>query len=313
MTLTFPLIDAFTGQPVPKGGVLALGNFDGVHLGHRDVVRAAAKKAKEIGSPAYAMTFLPHPYAFFHKEKKPFRLTHPRAKVRLLREAGADNVIALSFEADMAALSAEDFISRILLEGLAVRHVAVGFNFVFGAGRKGDRDALRARLEPLGIGVTEVPPHRNSKGEIISSSRIRTALETGDLIMANEMLGRPFLIEGTVIKGDQRGRLLGMPTANMDLGNYVRPRRGVYAVTAKMAETSDMYQGVANIGVRPTIGGKQELIETNLFGFDREIYGEDWDIALHAFIRPEKRFADLVSLKAQMQIDKESAKQALKG
>lgn len=311
MTALPPLLDVLTKKPLPKGGVVALGNFDGVHLGHRDVIQAAVFKARELGVSAYAMSFLPHPYAFFKKDRRPFRLTPHETKGRLLREAGADDMVSLAFGQEMAELSAEDFISRIILEGFEAKHVTVGFNFVFGTGRRGDRDLLRERLLPRGIGVTEVPPRRDSTGEIISSSRIRDALAKGHLSLANEMLGRPFMIEGVVIEGDRRGRLLGMPTANMDLGTYVRPLYGVYAVTARQAGTKTLYQGVANIGRRPTIGDNAELLETHLFDFDREIYGERWDVELRAFLRPEAKFADLDELKTQMQLDKDKAKQAL--
>ncbi len=310
--MTAPLLEAMTHKALPKGGVAALGNFDGVHLGHRDVVRAAVLKAKELGLSAYATTFHPHPYLFFQKEKKPFRLTPFNAKIRLLKEAGADEVVALPFTPEMAAMSAEDFIDRVLVETLEVKHVAVGFNFVFGAGKRGTDALLKEKLEPLGIGVTEVPPRLDASDDVISSSRIRAALAAGELANANAMLGRPFSIEGEIIHGQQRGRLLGMPTANIALGDYVRPLFGVYAVLARRAGEAVFFPGVANIGLRPTIGDHQELLEFHILDFDGDLYGQHWEVELRVFLRPEKKFSGLDELKTHMQLDKEAAKQALK-
>lgn len=297
---------------LPSSGVFALGNFDGVHLGHRAVLQAAKQKAQAMNCPTYAMTFTPHPCAFFQKETKPFRLTPCGPRVRLLKEAGADDVAVLPFTKELAALSAEDFIQTILIDLCRAQHVTVGFDFVFGADRRGDRDLLRQKLNPLGIGVTEVPPFRDEGGEIVSSSRIREALWTGDIPLANALLGRPFSIEGTIILGDQRGRTLGMPTANMALDGTIRPLFGVYAVTARRVGSSAFLPGVANIGCRPTINDHTELLETHLFDFERDIYGEEWEIFFHAFLRSEQKFTSLDVLKAQMQTDALLAKEALK-
>ncbi len=305
------LTDALTYHPVPQGGVLALGNFDGVHRGHVAVVAAATTKARALGLSAHALTFEPHPYSFFQKDKKPFRLTSVETKNRLLKEAGAEGVVTLPFSSEMAAFSADAFMEKILLEGLAVQHVAVGYDFNFGAGKTGDRAALRRRLEPLGIGVTEVPPLCDSSGRPISSTRIRGALAEGDLPAVQEMLGRPFALEGEVLHGDQRGRSLDFPTANMELGDFLRPRYGVYAITAKRLGDEVFWPGVANIGIRPTIGDHKELLEFHLFDFAGSLYGDHWSVELHSYLRPEKKFRTLAELKIQIQADAQEARRIL--
>jgi len=307
------LIDALTSRPVSTGGVLALGNFDGVHLGHRAVVGAAAAKARELGLPAYAMTFSPHPYTFFRKDKLPFRLTPPATKVRLLKEAGADEVVSLAFTPQLAGLSADDFIKRILLDSFNVKHVTIGFDYAFGAHRKGNSALLHKNLDHLGIGITEVPPCRDAHGEIISSTRIRESLRDGHLALANELLGRPFMIEGEVLPGDKRGRTLDMPTANMMLDEYVRPLFGAYAIMARRVDDPVSWPGVANIGIRPTVGDNKELLEFHLFGCKGSLYGERWEIELHHFLRPEQTFPSFDALKIQIQHDAQRARNVLIG
>lgn len=303
--------DALTNQPVPTGGVLALGNFDGVHLGHRAVVGAAAQKARTLGVHAYALSFEPHPYVFFQKEKRPFRLTSVPTKNKLLKEAGAEDVVTLPFTQETAGLSADEFMDQVLIHGCAVRHVTVGYDFNFGAGRTGDRDTLRQRLEPLGIGVTEVPPYRDQTGQVISSTRIREALAHGNLADVRSMLGRPFVLEGLVQTGDHRGHLIDFPTANMDLGDYLRPLFGVYVIAARRKGDPIRWGGVANIGIRPTIGDNKELLEFHLFDFSGSLYGEPWEVELRHYLRPEKKFDGLEALKAQIQEDAQAARHLL--
>jgi len=305
------LIDCITKQPILTGGVLALGNFDGVHLGHREVVRVAKREAAKRGLPCHVLTFQPHPYSMFKKDGGPFLLTLPSVKNRLLEEAGADHVVTLDFTPAFADKTPEAFIEAVLVGGCCVRHVVVGFDFVFGHGRGGDRDALRARLGPLGIGVTEVPPFRDAGGEVISSSRIRAALRHGRPEIAAQLLGRRFSIQGEIAAGDQRGRTLSFPTANIDLGLIVRPAFGVYAVTARRVGTPTWLEGVANIGKRPSVGGTKELLEFHLFDFDEDIYGQEWEVELHHFLRSEKAFPDLVTLKMQIENDATSARKVL--
>lgn len=306
-----PLLDYMTHAPVRTRGVLALGNFDGVHLGHCEVMASARRQAQQLGCEVHALTFYPHPYAMFQKEGNPFLLTSLEDKIRLLHEAGADHVITLAFTPTFAAKTPDEFIRDILVEGCAVRHVVVGFDFVFGRGRGGNREALRRCLAPLEIGVTEVPPFRDDQGEVISSSRIRAALRLGDVALAHKLLGRAFTVCGTIQKGDQLGRELGFPTANIDFGELIRPAYGVYAVSARRVGTSHWYNGVANVGIRPTIANHREWLEFHLFDFDRDIYDEVWDVAFHHYLRSEKAFENLNALKTQIRADVSEAKDLL--
>lgn len=308
-TLQHCLIDTITHKPVETGGVLALGNFDGVHLGHKEVISVARKEARKRGIEAHVLTFEPHPYSLFKSDKKPFLLTTPAEKHRQLLLAGADRVVTLSFTPTFAEKTPEAFIHDVLIEGCRVKHVVTGFDFVFGHGRGGDRDSLRLGLSPYGIDVTEVPPFRDNSGEIISSTRIRSALRHGRIDQVIALLGRPFSLEGQIQRGDQRGRTLGFPTANMDLGDLVRPAFGVYVVRARLGNNA--YWGVANIGLRPTVGGNKELLEFHLFDLQEDLYDQTWTVELHHFLRSEKSFADLSLLQAQIQSDIEAAKKFL--
>lgn len=307
------LTDAMTGQPVPTGGVLALGNFDGVHLGHRVVATEAARIGRKMGLASYALTFDPHPYSLFNGAKEPFQLMSPRTKRAALRQCGLTDVVTLAFTHAFAAIDPEAFVRDILVDGLGVRHVVVGFDYAFGAGRKGDRDLLRQILEPLGIGVTEMPPLRDETGAIVSSTRVREALKSGSVSLATRLMGCPFTLEGIVEKGDQRGRTLGFPTANIDLGPFVRPKWGVYAVKARVEGSSNPLIGVANIGNRPTIGDGKVLLEAHLFDFAGDLYGQRLEVELHAFLRPEQKFDNLDALKAQMAADATAAREILNG
>lgn len=306
-----PLMDYDTHQPVRTGGVLALGNFDGVHLGHREVVRVARKEAQAHGLETHVLTFDPHPYLMFQRHGGPFLLTPPLVKKRLLLAAGADYVTTLHFTKEFAAKTPDEFIRDVLIDGCGVRHVVVGFDFVFGRGRGGTREALRRALAPMEIGVTEVPPYRDGSGDVISSSRIRSALRAGTPSVAQTLLGRAFSIEGAVLHGDQRGRKLGFPTANLSLGELVRPAFGVYAVKARRAGETLWRDGVANIGIRPSIGGHKEFLEAHLFDFDEDIYGQTWEVALYHYLRPEKVFISLEMLKEQMAMDSDAARRWL--
>lgn len=306
-----PLIDYVTQKPVVTGGVLALGNFDGVHLGHKAVIETAVKEGKRLGLPVHVLTFEPHPYSLFKKEGGAFLLTSLESKNRLLHEAGADQIVTLSFTPDFAKKTPEAFEQDILFDGCGAKHVVVGFDFVFGCGRGGDRDALRQKLVPMGIGVTEVAPVRDETGEIISSTRIRAFLRRGEVEKASALLGRSFVLEGKVQQGDQRGRTLGFPTANIDMGSLVRPQFGAYAIQARQMGTKVWFNGVANIGTRPSVGGTKDLLEFFLFDFDRCLYGETWEVALLHFLRPEKVFSGLDALKEQIANDAQEAKQRL--
>ncbi len=299
------------GIKAPKGGVLALGNFDGVHRGHQAVVKTAIEKAHNTRVPALVLTFEPHPRSVLRPDVAPFRLTPAPVKDKLLRELGVDDVVVLPFSPEFSNLSAEDFVQKILIERLQVSHIVAGFDYVFGHKRGGTMPLLRQWLAPHGVGVTEVTPFRDSTGEVMSSSRTREALQQGDLKTVAHILGRNWSISGVVEHGAQRGTSIGVPTANISLGDYLRPKFGVYAIRARRVKDGSVHQGVANIGTRPTVDGHAEKLEAHLFGFQRMIYGETLDIELTAFIRPEQKFDSIDALKVQITKDIEVVKAGL--
>ncbi|MFZ6762855.1 bifunctional riboflavin kinase/FAD synthetase [Pseudoroseomonas sp. WGS1072] len=293
--------------PAARGATLALGNFDGVHLGHRAVLRAAHAGRPEL--TLAALTFEPHPREHFRPDDPPFRLTLAPAKAAALRAAGADVVVALAFDAALAALPAEAFVTEVLHGALGARHLACGADFAFGHRRGGDVAFLAAQAERLGIGLTVVPPVADAAGPI-SSSRIRRALQDGYPERAAEALGRPWEIRGPVSHGDKRGRTIGFPTANVPLGRHLEPARGVYAIEAELADGT-LVKGVANIGQRPTVGGTESRVEAHLFDFTGDLYGQEIGVRLLHFLRPEHRFAALAELTAQIAADAAEARRLL--
>ena len=290
-----------------KGGVFALGNFDGVHRGHRCVVELAIEKARAIGVLAKILTFEPHPRTIFQSDTEPFRLTPFEVKKRLLKSLGVDEVVALPFTHQFSQMTALDFVENILLKELGVSHIVAGHDFTFGHKRGGDMQKMASWLRPHNIGVSEVLPVRG-EGGVFSSTNVRTHLQRGDVGKASDILGRNWSVSGTIIKGAQRGRTIGIPTANISLGEYLRPKFGVYAVQANRVGEISKYHGVANIGNRPTVDGQSENLEAYLFDFDQDIYGQEWEFALTRFIRPEQKFDHLDALKAQIQRDIEAAR-----
>ena len=290
-----------------KGGVFALGNFDGVHRGHRAIIDAAVEKARGMRIPARVLTFEPHPRAFFQPHSPPFRLTPLAVKESLLKAYGIDDVVVLPFTAEVAHLSAEDFIEQVLLKRFGAEHLVAGHDFIFGYKRGGDMKKLAAWLAPHQIGVTEIEA-MGDEGEVFSSTRIREMLLEGEVEAATEILGHEWSISGEVMRGAGRGRKIGIPTANILLGAYLRPKFGVYAVRAGRVGGALTYHGVANIGLRPTVDGENENLEAHLFDFNQDIYGQEWQFALTHFIRPEKKFENLEALKAQIMKDIEAAK-----
>ncbi len=291
-----------------KGGAVALGNFDGVHRGHQALLAETARYAKALGAPVVAFTFEPHPRRFFVPDTGPFRLTLPPAKRRLLAQHGVEAVLEQRFDAAFAALSADSFIDDVLLSGLGARHVVCGYDFTFGARRSGNVERLRAEGAKKGFGVTVLDPVMR-EGEIYSSTRIREALRAGGASEAAELLGHDWEIEGVVEQGDKRGRTIGFPTANVGLGEHLRPRFGVYAVRVLVADT--WRDAVANLGKRPTVGKLQENFEIHLFDFDGDLYGKTLRAALVDFIRPEMKFSGLDALKAQIAADGAAARKIL--
>jgi riboflavin kinase / FMN adenylyltransferase len=307
--------------PASRGSVIAIGNFDGVHRGHQAVIGEAVRRAKASGRPSAVLTFEPHPRRFFRPDTPPFLLTRLRTKVRVVAALGIDNFFALRFNAALASLSAEDFIDRVLVDGLRASQVVVGYDFVFGKGRRGNPDLLRDRLAAKGIPTMVMPPvaaphaepDGDSEGLIYSSTGVRDALRAGDPRAAARLLGRSFEIEDRVRRGDARGRLLGFPTANIWLGDYLRPALGVYAVRAWIDERDSglTLTGVANLGLRPTFGGAEPRLEVHLFDFQSDLYGRRLCVELIEFLRPERKFDGIEALKAQIAVDVEAAKAAL--
>lgn len=308
-------------EAADRGAAIAIGNFDGVHLGHAQVIAAAAEAAQRLGArhetPLGAAVFDPHPRLWFQPGAAPFRLTTDGQRARALAALGVERLYALPFEAEMAAMSDADFARRVLAEGpngegLGVRWVAAGFDFSFGAGRTGDGDLLRAYGERWGFGVSIVEPVAGEDGLKLSSTAVRLALEAGRPEQAAAVLGRPFAIEGEVVEGAQLGRTLGFPTANVPLGDYLRPRFGVYATRTRLPPGSRfggrVADGVSSIGVNPTVGGTEARLEAWLFDFDGDLYGRVVETELHAFLRPEERFDSLEAMTAQVMRDAETAR-----
>jgi riboflavin kinase/FMN adenylyltransferase len=290
-----------------RGATIALGNFDGAHLGHAAVVRAAhaARPDRKLG----VLTFEPHPRAFFRPQDPPFRLTLPAERAEALAALGVDTLFELPFDADFSHLTGAQFIEQVLHAGLGAVNLACGADFAFGYRRSGDIALLATRAEALGIGLTIVPPVTDPQGPI-SSTRIRRLLQDGYPERAAALLGRPHTIRGEVIHGDARGRTIGFPTANILLGAHLEPARGVYAITARLP-SGETLSGVANIGQRPTVGGTASRLEANLFDFAGDLYGQDLTIALHHFIREEKKFPSFEALTTQIAQDAITARTLL--
>jgi riboflavin kinase / FMN adenylyltransferase len=292
---------------VVRGGVVALGNFDGVHLGHQAVIGKALDLAKSLGAPAGVMTFEPHPRSVFTPDQPPFRLTPFRIKARLIEALSVDFLLMQHFDKAFAGHTAEQFIEEVLLRGLGVRAVVVGYDFCFGKGRQGSVEMLRGRPE---FQTVTVDAQTGPDGQTYSSNLIRQSLLDGKPDMAARILGRPWEIEGRVETGDQRGRTIGFPTANLHLGDYMRPALGVYAVRAGIDQGTGTvwHDGVANLGRRPTFDKQDEILEAHLFDFDGDLYGRHLRVALAGYIRPERKFDGLPALKAQIAADCDTAR-----
>lgn len=297
-----------------KGAVVALGNFDGVHRGHQALIGEARRLAAERNAPLGVVAFEPHPQEFFKPGSESFRLTPFRTKARLIAEQGTDVMYALGFDADMAKKSAQEFIMDVLVEGLGVGHVVVGADFQFGKGRSGNTTVLSYMGEMEGFGVTVFAPVAAEGHEKISSTDIRKALKDGKPELAARLLGHWWTIESHVIPGDKRGRTIGFPTINMKLEGCIEPAYGIYAVRARVLEneqTVAQYDGVASYGVRPMFEVSQPLLETYLFDFSGDLYGRHLAVELIAWLRPEAKYPDLETLKAQIGRDCDDAKKAL--
>ena len=283
------------------GGIIALGNFDGFHLGHQAVAGAAIDWAKAEGRPAIIATFDPHPVRFFVPDAPPFRLSSVDQRQELFGAAGADAMLVFHFDAALAGTSAEDFVVALLAGQLGAGGVVTGEDFTFGKGRAGNVALLSELGKGCGMAARTLGPVY-ADGKVVSSSLIRDALKAGDCATATALLTRPFAIRGVVQHGAKLGRSIGYPTANLELGSYLRPRYGIYAVTGTLADGT-VLNGAANLGIRPSFDPPIELLEAYFFDFAGDLYGQEIEIALHHYLRPEEKFDSLDTLTAQMALD----------
>ena len=293
--------------PLPVGASAAIGSFDGVHVGHQHVIESAIHAARSRGVPSAVICFDPHPQSFFHKDGKPFRLMQLSQQLRAFEALGVDYAFVLTFDAHLSSLTAEDFARLILRDYLKLSHVSAGFDFQFGKRGGGHAQDLVAFGEHLGFTTDILPCQTDAEGHKLSSSAVRDALLAGDANMATEILGRPQAYLGEVIHGAKQGRTIDFPTLNLTLGDYLRPRYGIY-VTQTALPDGRVINGVSNIGVRPTVGGDTELLETYLFDFSEEVYGQVVETALLDFIRPEAKFASFDEMKLEIQNDAAKAR-----
>lgn len=285
-----------------RGTVATIGNFDGVHRGHQAVIAQLKQRGEALGCPTTVITFEPLPHEYFLGDKSPPRLTSLREKHAYFKSQGIDQLLCLPFGKKLCHTSAESFLETILLDGLELKHLVVGDDFRFGKGRRGDFAMLESAGKRRGFTVVDTPTLQHAEGRI-SSTRIRAALAAGDLEAAELLLGRPYAMCGRVVHGDQRGRTIGFPTANIRIHRPVSPLHGVYAV-----EVEGVGYGVTNVGTRPTVDGKGFLIETHVLDFDSDLYGKRLSIRWLKHLRGEKKFASLEKLKAQIALDVENAR-----
>ena len=307
--MSFLFRDAEGGPPCPQGSVVCIGAFDGLHLGHRALVGRAVERARALGVPAVALSFEPLPREFFARDAKPPRLMLPRAKVEGLRALGCEGIGLLRFDAALAAMPAEAFVRKVLVARLAAREVWVGPGFHFGKGRAGDLALLQSLGTELGFSAQAIEPVLLD-GERVSSTRIRAALTVGDFGAAARLLGKPYAIEGRVVRGRQLGRTLGYPTANLRFGGKVPALRGIYATRVHGIADAPL-PSVSSFGTRPTVGGIEPLLEAHVFDFDGDLYGQRITVEFVARLRDEETYPDLPTLVAQMDRDAAQARHCL--
>lgn len=299
-------------HPVPpslRGAIIALGNFDGFHLGHQAVVGEAVRWGRDLGRPVIVATFDPHPVRLFKPDIAPFRLTTLEQRQDLFAAAGADAMLVLQFDHAMAGMTADQWVRALLGERLGAKGVVTGEDFTFGKGRSGNPQTLRDVGAEIGLDARTVGAVRDDEG-VISSSRVRAALLAGDCATAARLLTRPFAVRGVVQHGAKLGRTIGFPTANLDMERYLRPRYGIYAVMGRMPDGRRL-PGAANLGVRPTIEPPIELLEPHFFDFAGDLYGQEIEVEFHHFLRPEEKFDSLDSLMAQIGWDCDRARELL--
>jgi len=299
-------------QPLPqhlRGSILALGNFDGFHLGHQAVVNRAVARGHHERRPVIVATFDPHPVRFFKPDVPPFRLTSLDQREELFAHAGGDAMLVFRFDQELATTTAEDFVAGLLGARIGAAGVVTGEDFTFGHKRGGNAEVLKKLGLKIGIAAEAVAPVLLD-GTRISSGRIREALAEGNPGAATRLLSRPFAVQAVVERGDGRGRDLGYPTANLRLGDYQRPAYGIYAMRVRLDDGRE-FPGVGSLGIRPMFEPPVELLEAHLFDFGEDLYGRTIEVALHAFIRPEAKFDNLDALAARMREDEAQARKLL--
>ncbi|MHA6289105.1 bifunctional riboflavin kinase/FAD synthetase [Maricaulis sp. CAU 1757] len=299
-------------SPSDRGSVVALGNFDGVHLGHRRVLSEAASLAEDCQAELAVAVFDPHPRRYFAPDTPPFRLMSEGRRNQVLSDLGVKRLHVLPFDASLVAMTPDAFVARVLVDGLGMKGVVTGADFRFGAGRAGSVEDLQRLSEAHGA-VARFAALHDAGQEKISSTRIRDAISAGNLAAAGAWMGGPWIIDGRVARGDQVGRTIGFPTANIDLGEYVRPASGVYAVRVGLPGEGILRPGVANFGRRPTVDGTREWLEVHLFDFGGDLYDREIAVEMVEHLRPERRFDGLDALKAAIAADADQARAVLNG
>lgn len=306
--MSLKTVNAWKGLPAEeRGASVALGNFDGVHRGHQQVIAQAAKAALTDHTPLGVITFDPHPRRLFRPTEPAFKLMTHAQQARALGGLGVDLLYLLPFDFEMASFGDREFVEKVLVQGLGVKHVAAGFDISFGRGRTGSGDLLKAYGEEYGFTVSIAEPVAGQDGEKFSSTGVREALRDGHPQQAARILGRPFAIEGVVRRGQQLGRQLGFPTANVEVEDYVVPKLGVYATRTRLPDGREV-PGVANLGNNPTTGIVETRLETWLFDFDEDLYGQVLETDLIAFLRPELKFDSLELMIEQIRRDEQAAR-----
>jgi riboflavin kinase/FMN adenylyltransferase len=294
-------------SPEERGASVALGNFDGVHRGHQQVIAQAAKTALADKTPLGVITFDPHPRRLFRPSEQAFKLMTHAQQARALGALGVDLLYLLPFDFEMASFGDREFVEKVLVEGLGVKHVAVGFDISFGRGRTGSADLMKTYGAEYGFTVSVAEPVASREGDKFSSTGVRDALRDGEPAQAARILGRPFAIEGVVRRGQQLGRQLGFPTANVEVEDYVVPKLGVYATRTRLPDGREV-PGVANLGNNPTTGEVETRLETWLFDFDEDLYGQVIETDLIAFLRPELKFGSIELMVEQILKDEQAAR-----
>ena len=295
--------------PEDKGAVIALGNFDGLHRGHQAVIAEARAIADGLGAPLGIGLFRPHPFRFFKPEAPPFRLMTPAVRAEIMPSLGVERLYEIPFDDALREMDDTQFVEQVLHRGLGIKHVVVGEDYGFGKNRCGNVESLKQLCAERGIGVTPMKPvGLHALYGKYGSTEIRKALKQGDVFHAAHMLSRPWIVDGEVVKGDQLGRTLGFPTANIDFTDRIRPRGGIYAAQCRLDGEQFWRPGVAYIGKRPTVNGTDYRLEMHIFNFDADIYGRILDVAFRCFIRDDVKFDSLEAMTEQIKIDSDGAK-----